>query len=135
MKKHLETLLLCLAYGLLFPLLWINKRIVRNTYGSTVGYDFSIAYQLDVFANHILAPLWNYYLLAPTSSHHFGHERESLSSVLGKNQRDNTLTVFGDKLRRIIDSVDRSVKNHCLYWIAYDINYQHEDFKLIKKCK
>lgn len=132
MKNLIDTILLILAYFILFPLLWWNKKIVRKCYGSTSGYDYSIAYKIDVFANHNLAPFWNHYLLTEESKHHFGHDNESLSSVLGKNQRDNTLTANGDRLRRLIDALDSSVENHCLHWINQEIEYQHKDFKLFK---
>ena len=40
----------------------------------------------------------------------FGDDRETISSVLGKNQITHTLTVFGKLLCKVLDSID---KNHC----------------------
>ena len=40
----------------------------------------------------------------------FGDERETISSVLGKNERDGTLTNAGRMLCWILNVLD---KNHC----------------------
>ena len=40
----------------------------------------------------------------------FGKENETISSALGKNERDNTLSKKGKLLVKILDFLD---KNHC----------------------
>ena len=41
----------------------------------------------------------------------FGSRKDTISRVLGVNQRDNTLTNSGDWLRRFLDVIE---KDHCL---------------------
>jgi len=43
-------------------------------------------------------------------SYKFGDVRETISSALGKNQRDKTLTLFGKLVCNILNFLD---KNHC----------------------
>ena len=40
----------------------------------------------------------------------FGNPNETISSALGKNQRDGTLSWFGKVICKILDTID---KNHC----------------------
>ncbi|WP_133298126.1 hypothetical protein [Candidatus Ornithobacterium hominis] len=55
--------------------------------------------------------------------------KETISSVLGKNSRDKTLSKRGERLRELVDSLDKTVPNHCEYWINRKFNYQEKDFK------
>ena len=50
-------------------------------------------------------------ILIKIGGYKFGNRQETISSVLGKNQRSNTLTRAGRILRFILDFID---KDHCL---------------------
>lgn len=129
MKQWIQNKIIWLtAYALFFPLTWINKRAVRKVYGSTKGYDYKSAMNIDIFANSEFKTLFNRNFLTPQSKHHFGHREETISSVLGKNYRDKTLSKKGEKLRKLVDGVDKSVPNHCEYWINDKINHQENNF-------
>lgn len=130
MKNWIKNKLLwSTAYLLFFPLTWWNKRAVRKVYGSTEGYDYKSAVNLDVFANSEFKTLLNRKLLTPNSNHHFGHKKETISSVLGKNSRDKTLSEKGEKLRKFVDKMDKSVPNHCEHWINKRIKHQEKNFE------
>jgi hypothetical protein len=44
------------------------------------------------------------------NGYEFGDVRETISSALGKNQRDGTLSKFGKGICFVLDEID---KNHC----------------------
>ncbi len=69
----------------------------------------SIATSIDASGNVVCKDLFNI-TLRKKSGYEFGKRKETISSVLGKNQRDKTLTVTGKVLAWILDTVD---ENHC----------------------
>lgn len=87
------------------PLSIINYCIVENK----KGYFKSSAINLDKYANREFRTLWNKTLIFK-NGHQFGDINETISSALGKNERDNTLTKTGKCLVWILDKID---KNHC----------------------
>ncbi len=70
----------------------------------------SIAVSIDASGNVVCKDLFNRTLKQP-EGYEFGKRKETISSVLGKNQRDNTLTKTGKGLAFILDKID---ENHCL---------------------
>ena len=72
-------------------------------------YFRTTAVNLDKFGNREFRTLWNLTLRKPTG-YQFGNINETISSVLGKNQRDKTLSKVGKFLAFILDTID---KNHC----------------------
>ena len=56
------------------------------------------------------AEFWNAVFIID-GGYKFGNPKETMSSVLGKNQRDKTLTLLGDVLRWALDRIE---KDHCL---------------------
>jgi len=73
------------------------------------GYFRDSALTLDKLANREFRTLWNKTLIT-WDGYDFGQENETISSALGKNQRDNTLTKTGKNLVWLLDKID---KNHC----------------------
>lgn len=129
MRKWIIHKVLWLIAWLLIPILTaMNKKAVRKVYGSTKGYDLVSAANIDKFGNREFKTWLNRNLLLPTSQNHFGHPEETVSSVLGKNQRDGTLSKNGNRLRKLVDWADKSVPNHCLHWINIKINHKQEGF-------
>lgn len=102
----LGFLLFIIAYLLYWPLTIINFCYVENK----KGYFRSSAITIDKLANREFRTLWNK-TLKKENGYKFGAENETISSALGKNQRDNTLTKTGIKLVWLLDKIE---KNHCL---------------------
>lgn len=77
---------------------------------TTTTYFRDIALCLDIMGNVMCQYLFGVLLTTPESVHHFGQVGETVSSVLGKNERDNTLTDIGSLLANILNWLD---KKHC----------------------
>ncbi len=92
------------AYILLLPMTIINFFVVWNK-----GYFKSTAISIDIFANREFRASWNKFLRKP-NGYSFGKLNETISSALGKNQRDGNLTKTGKILCWILDTID---KEHC----------------------
>jgi len=106
-------ILFTIALVLIFFLTMVNYWYVENK----KGYFKSTAKNLDVFACREFRALWNAVLIEP-DGYKFGKEGETLSSVLGKNQRLVKLKPKGKWLVRQLDRID---ENHCLESINDDI--------------
>ena len=104
-----NILLFLVAWILIPPLTVWNLIIVNRKYGNTKGYFRSTALSIDIWANREFRTLWNDKLRID-GGYEFGRENETISSALGKNQRDKTLTKCGKILVAILDFLD---KNHC----------------------
>ncbi|ERM82377.1 hypothetical protein P872_18440 [Rhodonellum psychrophilum GCM71 = DSM 17998] len=105
-------ILFIIAIILFIPLtIWniIEVGIKYKSWKSIDGYFFNTAYDIDRFGNHNFRTLLNKYLIK-SNGYQFGDFRETISSVLGKNLRDNTLTKAGIYLVKILDYID---ENHC----------------------
>jgi len=98
-------ILFLIAYILLLPLTIINFFVVWDK-----GYFLSTAINIDKFANREFRATWNKYLKTE-NGYKFGKETETISSALGKNKRDNTLTKTGRLVCNVLDFLD---KNHCI---------------------
>lgn len=104
-------ILFLIAYILLLPLTLINYIVVLFTPEKRVkGYFRSTAVNLDKFGNREFRTLWNK-TLRTKQGYEFGNINETISSALGKNQRDGTLTKTGKALCWILDKID---KNHSI---------------------
>lgn len=109
-------LLFILASIMWIPLSFINFFHVLVKYSKEKGcwkvmneYFMTTAIDIDRFGNRNFRSLWNSTLRKETG-YLFGNEIETISSALGKNQRDNTLTKTGEVLCSILDYLD---PNHC----------------------
>ena len=67
------------------------------------------AVAIDRFGNYQYRSLFNA-LFVKENGYKHGNINETISSVLGKNQRDETLTKFGMLITKILDRMD---ENHC----------------------
>jgi 8-oxo-dGTP diphosphatase len=102
---------------LLFPL-GLLITFFNNLYKRRWKFSFkrldeqflSIATSIDASGNVVCKDLFNL-LLIKKGGYEFGKRRETISSVLGKNQRDGTLTAIGIRVAFILDKID---PNHCL---------------------
>jgi 8-oxo-dGTP diphosphatase len=79
-------------------------------------YMFKIALGIDQLGNVVCARLFNFFLITK-EGYQFGNEDETISSVLGKNKKQNTLRFLGKLLDLILDQIDR---NHSIKSIEAD---------------
>lgn len=98
-------ILFIIAYVLFLPITIFNSLNVRSK-----GYFKETAINLDRFGNREFRFSLNKYLIINDSANLFGDIRETISSVLGKNQRGQTLTKLGKVICKILDFLD---KDHC----------------------
>ena len=82
------------------------------------GYFREQAIAIDRFGNSQYRSLFNAWFIKEKGYQH-GNINETISSVLGKNQRDETLTKFGMLITKILGRMD---ENHCLKSINENIN-------------
>lgn len=102
---------------LLFPLGLLITFFI-NLYKRRWSFSFkrldqqflSIATSIDASGNVVCKDLFNL-ILIQKGGYEFGKRKETISSVLGKNQRDGTLTKLGKALAFVLDKID---PNHCL---------------------
>lgn len=104
----MNLILFLIAYLLLLPLTFINYAVVAHK-SSSKSYFRSTAVNIDRFGNREFRALFNKVLIKE-NGYRFGDIRETISSVLGKNQRDKTLSKTGKVLVWALDLID---KNHC----------------------
>jgi hypothetical protein len=94
-------LLFIIAYILFLPLTILNWFLVRKK-----GYFRQSALNLDVYANSEFRTLWNTTL--QKNGYKFGKVGETISSAIGKNIQNGTLTKTGKILVLIL------TKQHCI---------------------
>ena len=99
------VILYFIAYILFLPLSIINFFFVMNR-----GYFMDSAINIDKFGNREFRASLNKCLIKQNSPFRFGDINETISSVLGKNQRFGYLTKFGKIICSILDFID---ENHC----------------------
>ena len=104
-------ILFLIAWVFLFPLTIINFIFAR----CPRGYFKSTAINIDVFANREFRAMWNR-LLRKRHGYNFGEVGETISSALGKNQLNGSLTKLGKCLVWMLDKIDR---NHCIKSVKY----------------
>ena len=105
----MNLLLFLVAWILILPLTMLNLFSVYRKYGNVKGYFRSTALSIDIWANREFRTLWNTQLRID-GGYEFGKTDETISSALGKNERDKTLTKTGKLLVKILNFLD---KNHC----------------------
>lgn len=87
----------------------VNWAIVAVKYGLSNKYFFETAIDVDKFGNRNFRAFLNA-TMRLSGGYAFGNPSETISSALGKNQRDKTLSWFGAAIAFIIDMID---KEHC----------------------
>lgn len=110
MRVFLDLLLYFVAYILFLPLTFLNFIAVAiESKDHAKGYFRSTAVNIDKFGNREFRTLWNA-ILRIQPGYEFGNINETISSALGKNERDKTLTTTGKILVWILNKLD---KDHC----------------------
>ena len=83
----------------------IIKRITKRNGINTYFIRMAIAF--DKVGNVISSDLFND-IMIKKEGYRFGLSEETISSVLGKNKRDNTLLWPGRLLSRVLDKIQRN---------------------------
>ena len=116
LKKIIKVLAGLILFHIAIFIYWlltlVNFCLVRSS-----DYFRDTAKTIDQYGNRDLRKLWNATLIRKQSTNHFGNIKETISSVLGKNQKDGTLTYTGKFLTLILDIID---KDHCKNAIEED---------------
>ena len=87
-----------------FPMFLYGLIRVRNK----KQWFLNLAISKDQYGNVLGMYLFNDLLILKKSQHRFGHPDETISSVLGKNKRDGTLTKIGQILSNVLDFLDHN---------------------------
>jgi len=99
---------------------WKNARI-SGFFKTLNSYFFTGAIGLDIFANYEFRTLWNT-ILRKRNGYQFGIKGETISSALGKNQKDKKLSIIGWMLVYVLWAIDYKYwkkGGHCANSIIY----------------
>lgn len=110
MLNLLLSFLAVLMFIIIEPISFVYVIFIkkRPTWKRMSGYYLDLAVNIDRFGNYQFRSLFNA-ILIHDNGYRFGDFRETISSVLGKNKQQNTLSKLGRVLDRILDVID---KNH-----------------------
>jgi len=124
-----ELLFLIVAMVLLYLLLpivalfMILKYLLTGDKRTLSVWFWRTARAIDIFANVNGAEFFNAIFIIE-GGYKFGNPQETISSVIGKNQRDKTLSLAGNILRWMLDRISQ---DHCLNSINLDVTNTHKD--------
>lgn len=99
-------LIATILWIILTPINWV---IVAIKHGLSNKYFTETAVDLDKFGNRNFRAFLNASMRV-SGGYEFGDVGETISSALGKNQRDKTLSWFGIGITKILDTLE---KEHC----------------------
>lgn len=108
-------LLFIIATILWIPLTIFNWIIVAYKYGLSNNYFLETATDIDRFGNINFRSFLNWSM--QKDGYEFGDVRETISSALGKNERDKKLTRFGKIIVNILYFIDKKNQDkggHCI---------------------
>ena len=108
-------ILFIIATILWIPMTLINWIVVAFKYGLSNEYFKNTAIDIDRFGNHNFRTFLNWSM--QKNGYEFGNISETISSALGKNKRDGTLSKFGKIICAILDFID---KDHCIKSIKHN---------------
>jgi hypothetical protein len=93
-------------------------------------YFIELALVLDEAGNVVMQHLLNdTLLLTKRDTYYFGNKKETISSVMGKNELTGTLTSLGKALNAFLNFVDQG---HSLNSIIYDVKAWEKQNKFTK---
>jgi len=118
--------------AILFALVMdFRKRSPKNGFKAANDRHYDLAMAFDQFANVLCSPLFNRLLIRRKEAQYFfGNIADTISKILGYNQKYGTLTRTGWRLVLILDCFEA---NHCLVTIGEDWHPVESRWKRIKK--
>lgn len=114
-----------LPFGLIYQIFDIFKTKKKKVY--IADYFFKIAQCIDQLGNVVNRSIFNDVLLTKNSTNAFGDNQETISSVIGKNLEDNTLSKAGLLLNKILNHIE---PNHSIISIEENIDYPTDQLGL-----
>lgn len=111
MKNLILAIIAIILFIILEPISFVYVNFIKEGFNwkRLSGYWRGFAIAVDRFGNYQYRSLWNRFLRTE-SGYEFGDFRETISSALGKNQRDKTLSKTGIRLANTLDRLD---SEHC----------------------
>lgn len=107
---------LTVPLGMVYTILKLSFRLKFGVlFRVSNGYFYRFALAIDQMGNVAMQDLFNDILIAK-HGYPFGDVDETISSVLGKNERDGTLAGLGKILVKILNFID---PNHALNSIEH----------------
>ena len=95
----------------------VLKRLINGNGKMISVWCWRVSKAIDVFANIHGAEIFND-LLIKKGGYKFGNPQETISSVLGKNQVEETLTILGNIIRAMLDIIEYG---HCILSINNEL--------------
>lgn len=116
MKKILLLIISLILLLIFWPIALVTCIVMlfikdsRERYKQFDKYCYALAYGIDILGNILCSQLFNV-ILIKHGGITFGFPGETISSVLGKNLKLNTLTGAGKLLVKFLDMFE---ENHCI---------------------
>lgn len=98
----------------IYPILFVYASIKWNGF---LSYLRKLSLSIDIGGNMVAGALLNDNFIITSSTNKFGVVQETISDNLGKNERDNTLSIFGKRFTNILGVIDY---NHAQKSIVQD---------------
>jgi len=114
----LISIILIVVTGPLGFIYGIFHTLFTKGFSGIGEFLLKIAISIDQLGNVLMQHLLNL-LWVKKEGYKFGNRDETISSALGKNKQNNTLTGFGKTIDSILDIID---KDHSLNSIDYYID-------------
>jgi hypothetical protein len=95
----------------------VLKRLINGNGKMIKVWSWKVSRAIDVFANIHGSEIFND-LLIKKGGYKFGNPKETISSVLGKNQVEETLTILGNIIRAMLDIIEYG---HCILSINNEL--------------
>ncbi len=95
----------------------VLKRLINGNGKMIKVWSWKVSRAIDVFANIHGSEIFND-LLIKKGGYKFGNPKETISSVLGKNQVEETLTILGNIIRAVLDIIEYG---HCILSINNEL--------------
>ena len=120
---------------ILAPILYLTGAIISLFKGGFNQWNTDLAIAKDQYGNALGKYIWNGLLINKHSIHLFGNIDETISSVLGKNKRDGTLTFLGIFIDKILETIDPNHSEDAIDKTENDISVNNPDawIEIIKK--
>ncbi|MEI7510103.1 MAG: hypothetical protein WCJ62_11645 [Flavobacterium sp.] len=119
----------------LFPLLYLIGAITSIVKGGFNQWNLDLAIAKDQYGNALGKYVWNGLLITKHSKHLFGNIDETISSVIGKNKRDRTLTFLGIFVENILEAIDPNHSENAIDETENDISGNNPDAWIKSKIK
>ena len=120
---------------ILAPILYLVGAILSLFKGGFNQWNLDLAIAKDQYGNALGKYVWNGLLINKHSKHLFGNIDETISSVLGKNKRDGTLTFLGIFVDKVLDAIDPNHSEDSIDETENDISENNPDAWVKSKIK